>query len=45
MKYYKSKIKTSNYRYQPAEGYKRKDKLYILPHYKIIKYPKKKKAM
>lgn len=45
MKYYKSKIGEYAFRYEPVNGYKRKDGVIIPPHYKIVKYHWKKKAM
>jgi hypothetical protein len=42
MKHYKSKIGKYGVRWEPVEGYRRKDGAKILPHYKKTKYPWKK---
>ncbi|MFO7677996.1 MAG: hypothetical protein R6V50_06430 [Thermoplasmatota archaeon] len=42
MKNNKSKIGEYAYRWEPVEGFKRKDGTTIPPHYKKVKYPWKK---
>lgn len=44
MKRYKSKIGEYGYKWEPVEGYKRKDGVKVPPHYKIVKYNWKKYA-
>jgi len=43
MKRDKSKIGEYGYKWEPVEGYKRKDGAIIPPHYKKVKYPWKRK--
>ena len=45
MKNYRSKIGEYGVRWEPVEGYKRKDGANVPPHYKKVKYPWKKHAM
>jgi hypothetical protein len=43
MKYYKSKIGEYGVRWEPVEGYKRKDGTYVPPHMRRVKYQWKQK--
>ena len=43
MKRYKSKIGEYGVRWEPVEGYKRKDGVKVPPHYKKVVYPWKNK--
>ena len=45
MKHYKSKIGEYGIKWEPVEGYRRKDGVIIPPHYKKVKYTWKKHAM